>query len=245
MKKILMAFVLISYIIFPSVIKIGFYVNNAKNMTIFQDPNGQVRGINGDYFTDLMKEMGYEVEWVGPESFARLIQMMKDGKIDALTGFSYLKEREEYTLYPQKPYDANKFWLIFPIDNPITKINKWEDLKDYKILAPLGAKLPSILSQNEKDLKIEKLPNSEDFTTVIEKMMLTKRVDAVLSSSSINRDFVKYKNAKYIEVPGPSDEIYIGFSKNSFVGKEAVEKYNTNLKKTKLKYSDYINKYEK
>ena len=46
-----------------------------------------------EYLRDLIDEIGFDIDFIGPLPFHRLLTMLKNGDIGALLGMSWIKDR--------------------------------------------------------------------------------------------------------------------------------------------------------
>lgn len=241
MKKIFFILIISTFTIFGASIKIGYFDGFPSNFK--NSKTGEVTGSTILYLKTFFKEMNYEVEFVGPEPFARILYMLEQGEIDALLGLSYTKERESFIYYPDKPYRSTIPYLVVLKTNILDEIKSPKDLMNMKLSYRNGAVLPEFLRNSEKDLNIEYFPRDTWIEQSL-KMLVIGRIDGIITMSpdSFFEEIANTKTGnqiKMIKIPGNRNDIFLGISKKSKNAEIILRDYNNNLKKTKLKIETY------
>lgn len=243
MKAVLILLIMLFiYPLHSEDVKIGFFQGYPSN---FRDKSGVVTGSTVEYLRAFIDEIDYDTEFIGPYPFPRLLSMLKKGKIDALLGLSYVKEREEYILYPEEPYRVS-FPNIFVLKNGVLDRDfDIELFSKYTFSYRQGAALPEYLDAIEDTIDIKYL--SRD-TWIIQSLQLLEkgRIDGIINMSNLSiiseaKKLGIYDSLSMVHIPGETDPLYLGISKASDIGLELLKKYNANLKTTSLKISDFDN----
>jgi len=86
-----------------TVVKVGVYNNKP---TIFEDENGNVKGLFIDILEEIAINEGWELEYVTGH-FLEIFEELKAGTIDLLPAVAYVKEREQFIDYTYKTVMAN------------------------------------------------------------------------------------------------------------------------------------------
>lgn len=245
MKNFFIA-ILLLILIYPAVaqtVKVGFFQGYPTNF--IDEKTGIVTGHTVEYIKDFLNEIGYEVEFVGPLPFPRLLSMLKSGDIDSLLGMSWIKEREEYVFYPNKPYRIT-IPSIFVL-NESNIVNGMDLLKlaEFTFSYRNGAVLPESLREFESILEIESLSRDTWIDQSLQ-MLELGRIDGIINSSDLSiiaaaKRLGLHKRIRKVTLPGKRDPIYLGISKKSEIGPKLIKKYNKNILSTKLFIEDYDN----
>lgn len=245
-KKLLITilFSLFSFGLYSQVVTIGYFEGFPSNF--LNKETGEATGSTVDYLRDFTIEMGYKPVFVGPLPFPRLFEMLKSGEIDTLLGLSYVKEREQFILYPLQPYRVLNPYVFVKKDSPIVKINNILDMLDYSYIYRQGGVLPSFLRPYKDALKINYL-SKEDWLDRGLEMLMLGRVEGIITTSVLSVEYGARKKGVDIDlrkvlIPGDNDPLYLGISKKSKIAEEFLEKYNNNIINTKLNISDYDNR---
>lgn len=238
---ILLIIISLMFPVFGEKIKIGFFQGYPSN---FRDgDSGRVTGHTVEYLRDFISEIGYETEFIGPYPFPRLLSMLKEGEIDALLGLSYVKEREEFIYYPDKPYRIS-FPNIFVLKGGDLDRSFDPDIfADYIYSYRNGAALPEYLETLDGALEIKYLSRDSWITQSLQ-MLELGRIDGIINMSNLSiiaeaKKLGLYNHISMIPIPGEVDPLYLGISKASRIGKELLERYNSNLKVTNLTITHY------
>lgn len=242
MKRIfIIMFLFFSVLIYSQTIKVGFFDGYPS---FYRDPEtGEALGSSLSYIRDLILETGYNVEFVGPHPFPRLMSMLKNGQIDGLMGISKNSEREEFILYPNEPYTISELNIIVLKDGPIKQLDDIYKKNNYLFSFRRGAALPAFFDSIEGLSDIHYLSKETWITQSIE-LLLLGRITGIINQSSealfhhaktLNKD----NYLKRIVVPGVITESYLGISKKSIYSMLFIEKFNEVTKNTNLKIEDY------
>lgn len=239
MKKLLFLYFLVTMNLFSETIKIGYFDTYPM---FFQGKNGKAEGSTVDYFNDFMKEIGYKVEWIGPQPFPRLLDDLKSGKIDGLVAFSKTEERKAFVYYTDKPYLVRQSYIFLKKTSPLKEIKTIKDVENMTLTYVIGGKLPNFFDSFMDKIKMDYV-STDNWIEIAVKKLLANRTDGIVTGSKEAvfkhlTDIGKENEIKTLVIPG-GEELYLGISKSSKVGKNLIEKYNKNLKKTKLNLSEY------
>lgn len=234
-------FLLFSISLSCQTIKVGFFDGYPS---FYREPEtGEALGSSLSYIRDLILETGYNVEFIGPHPFPRLMSMLKNGEIDGLMGISKNPEREKYILYPEAPYIISELNIIVLKDGPIKELEDIYKDNGYLFSFRRGASLPAFFDSIAGVSEIHYLSKETWITQSIE-LLLLGRITGIINQSpealihhakTLNKD----KLIKKIVVPGVQTESYLGISKKSIYSILFIEKYNEVIKNTKLKIEDY------
>lgn len=244
MKHLILFLILFNLCLFGilgETVSIGFFDGFPTN---YRDPEtGEPSGSTINFLRDFLAEMRYEVEFVGPYPFPRLLSMLKNGEIDSLLGFSFVEERLEFVYYPNRPYRIDIPYIFFLKDHPVSYIQAVEDIIEYRYSYRSGGALPEFLRSFENLLDITYLSRDTWITQSLQ-MLELGRIDGIITSTDASiiyeaRRLGMYDQIKQVIIPGRVDPIYLGISKASEKGRRLLEDYNTNLTVSKLRIEDY------
>lgn len=170
-------------------------------------------GILVDLTRETFKRMGQEVEF-NFVPWARAIQYVQIGRVDAIAPFFRNREREDYVHFPPKGLVDMELSLFQKKDQGL-KIKVLEDAIGYRVVkvnkASLGDKFSRLV--DEGLLKLEVVQNTDLGINVL----LAGRADYLASVKNIALYAAKNSGkASLIEVAGPALDVmdaYLAFSK--------------------------------
>lgn len=226
---------------FSQTVKIGFFQGYPTNF--IDEKTGEVTGHTIEYLKDFVHEIGYDIDFVGPLPFPRLLSMLKEGEIDALMGMSWIKEREEFVFYPKKAYRISVPNIFVLKESKIESGMDIIELAKHTFSYRNGAVLPEYLREFESILEIEYLSRDTWIDQSLQ-MLELGRIDGIINSSDLSiiaasKRLGLYSRLKMVVLPGKTDPLYLGISKKSPLGKEFIKKYNENIDKTELRIEAY------
>jgi len=239
--SILILLVILSSFLFSQTVKIGFFHGYPTNF--IDEKSGEVTGHTIEYLKDFITEIGYDIEFIGPLPFPRLLGLLKSGEIDALLGMSKIKEREEYVYYPDESYRVSVPNIFVLNESEINEEMDSSELSKYTYSSRNGAALPGILIEIENILEITYLSRDTWIDQSLQ-MLELGRIDGIINESELSiiaaaKRLGLHNKIKMIMLPGNLDSLYLGISRNSPIGSEFIKKYNLNLKNTELDMADY------
>ena len=197
-----------------------------------------------EYFEEMSKEMGYQVEWVGPLAFPRMIIMGETGQIDGLmTLTDWAKDK---FLYPNEPSFTVSSVFVFNANTPIKKINSIDDVKGYSVgwIPSAPASQFVIDHSDELDVVYSTKPNwIETYLT----RLVAGRIDILHDLNEFTYSYVAETlglsdKIKVIKLPEPSQNAYIVFSKETKHAEKLLKRYNEAAKKLSIDYNELIKK---
>lgn len=112
-------------------IKMGYF--NLVPHIFFNKGTQKIEGASFDYFTAVASAMKYEVQWIGPLPFPRLIRYLKTGTVDGSLMMNKNPERESFLLYPEMPYHWVQRILVVRKENKLNKIKSINGVIAYRI----------------------------------------------------------------------------------------------------------------
>lgn len=243
MKILLILFIFIMTISpqFSETVKIGFFQGYPTNFR--DEKTGEVTGHTIEYLKDFIHELGYEIEFVGPLPFPRLLAMLKLGEIDALMGMSWIKDREEFVYYPNKAYRVSIPNIFVLKESKIVNGMDILELAKFTFSYRNGAVLPDYLREFESILEIEYLSRDTWIDQSLQ-MLELRRIDGIINSSDLSiiaasKRLGLYNRLRMVVLPGKTDPLFLGISKESPLGAEFLKRYNDNIDKTKLRIETY------
>lgn len=160
---------------------------------------GEPQGYSIDLLNLLAQKTGIKIEYVNGYSWARLQEMLKEGKLDLVHSAARTKERESYALFGH-PYYRYKNYFIVHADHP--DIESFEDLKDKKIAVVKGSFQEQFLKENLPDLKTLVVDNYDSLYESIS----NKQADATFENRDGVRYFIRKKGLRDIRISGWAKE---------------------------------------
>ncbi len=146
------------------------------------------RGITVDYWREyIAPRMGVGLEVVGPFPIKRIESMLENGEVDVISHLTKIPEREAVFLFPNTHLTEITICMAVLRDSPITAVRRPEDLFDRRIGFIKSAYIPPLLVHERIAFD---LISSEDYREVQLKMLIARRVDAVLDLNLVS--FVHY-----------------------------------------------------
>ena len=147
--------------------------------------------------------------------FKRRLQLMKDGKIDFMSGLLKSPERENYIHFISPPYKERSDTVFFLSKGKPSFLKKYEDLYALKIGTNLGS---NYFPRFDNDAKLRKEAVSSGIPNF--RKLLLGRIDTVIYPESGGIDLVhKIGIADRIEIAefrfSQKKPVYIGISRKS------------------------------
>jgi len=97
------------------VVRVGCFDSNFCR----RDSFGRLSGYAYEFQQEIATYTGWRYEYVD-DSWPRLFQMLKEGKIDLLSDVSFLEERTKHMLFSNYAMGVEKYFLYAPANSPIT-----------------------------------------------------------------------------------------------------------------------------
>lgn len=113
--------------VMAATVKMGYF-NLPPHM--YATSEGKAQGASVRYVNTVFKLMGYDVEWVGPLPYMRLLHYIEDGEIDGMP-LMQESEKEPLFFFPDTPYYQPQPVFIVKKSNPLAKIGSITDIQDY------------------------------------------------------------------------------------------------------------------
>lgn len=218
---------------------------------VFAQPDGlHPEGPSVELFNRIAKQMGCDVQWVGPLPLTRLgsEQRAKKGSLglDGSPLHTKTPTIERYLLYPRTPYFLGRPSVAVRAADPLTEIRSAQDLKGYRIgfvRTPSGT-YPSIIADHRGELILDEL-SGEDWTTRNLSKLLANRLDGVYER---NQYTLAYQAAaegisdkvRILPLPTESIPFYFVFHRNSPAGKDLLRRYEETVSRMKFNYDAMV-----
>lgn len=193
-----------------------------------------VQGYTPIMVTSVLENMGVGISAYQIYPWARAVEKVFAGKLDALFTTTKTKGREEHCFFPKEP--LIKFSYVFFVrkqDVGTLKFNTFDDLKSHKIGVIKGfSYTPEFMAFIKKEKNYEVVTKGEQNF----KKLLAKRIDLVAVPLSVGYWQIKKLGMEGEVVPlsksFSEDYLYIMFSKKT-VDQAFVETFSEELKKYK------------
>ncbi|MFO6422089.1 transporter substrate-binding domain-containing protein [Motilimonas sp. KMU-193] len=237
---LLTIFVLLGSQAMAATVKMGYF-NLPPHM--YSDSQGAAQGASVNFVNQIFTQMGYEVEWIGPMPYMRLLHYIEEANID---GMPLMQESEKEPLFyfPKYPYYRPQPVLIVKKSNPLTEIKSIADIKNYQVGFIAGVELSPFMKAHQDQLKIEYLSQQNWLELNLLKLK-RGRIDAVYGLNQISTLSQGIKmgmqdEIKLLPLPEPPGEMFIGISKKASLGKQIIRDYNRYHVSFKVKYEDLL-----
>lgn len=226
-------------------IKMGYF--NLIPHIFYNTTTKKLEGASFDYFTSVAAAMTYEVEWIGPLPFPRLIHFLKTGTVDGSLMMNKNPERESFLLYPEKPYHWVQRVLVVRKENKLNKINSINDVLGYRIGFMEDAHLSPFIKDNRDKIILELIGGKDWVTQNLLKLSIG-RLDAVYDLNAETMRFAAKQlnmndTIKILAVPEPPGGVNVVFSRAAPQGRVLLDLYQQEVNKSKLNYSDFLMPY--
>lgn len=226
-------------------IKMGYF--SLVPHMFYNEATQKLEGASFDYFTAVASAMEYEVEWIGPLPFPRLIRYLKAGKVDGSLMMNKNPERESFLLYPEMPYHMVQRILVVRKENQLYKINSIDDVLHYRIGFMEDAHLSPFIKDNRDKITLELVGGKEWVTQNLLKLSLG-RLDAVYDLNAETMRFAAKQlnmteNIKILAIPEPPGGVNVVFSRASPKGRVLLTLYQKVVRESKLSYRDFLRPY--
>ena len=248
MKRILITLV-IGIMLFAA-----WSVNGAERITMGYFPHKphqflpdgatKPRGAMIAYFEMMAEKMGCEVEWIGPLPFTRLLDYLREGKIDGAVNVAVFPEIQQIVMYGDKPIHFSQSVLVVRKENPLTKITAGQDVEGYRIAWLTNVSVLPFMQDNLSHFQMDYVPQSETVWQQQVKKLLLGRVDALYELNEYTLPYAAkelgvFDQIKVLPLPDPPIPMYVGFSKQSPRGQALVEQYNAAQASVPFTFDDY------
>jgi ABC-type amino acid transport substrate-binding protein len=190
--------------------------------------------------------MGIKINWKGPYSLIRLLEVIETGKVDGSVMFSRAPFLEPLVYFPLEKDIFGQPAILVKKNNPINKINSKSDLAGFSIahfrLKKNGYIRPIFL---DKKISLEFVQGTNWMKRAV-KMLAAGRVTAVAAPErhpfyfEVSQLNLKEGEFKILNLPYLGREFHTVFSKASPKGKRLLESYNKARKKVLVSYEQYL-----
>ncbi len=228
-------------------IRMGYFMLQPHTYNEIQD--GPAKGAGIAYFNKVAKEMGYEVEWVGPLPLPRLTEYLRNGKVDGTIGFPKFSLFEKFLDYTGTPVYMAQPSLGISTSKSLSSIGKIGDIKDFRIgfIKSKSGKTTPLIDNNRSAITLREFHGNKWMEQSI-KMVNKGRLEALYDRQQYTMRYVaaQHKLADKIRIlpmPAKPSPMFIAFSKKSPKGaKKLVDLVNTAAPKVKANYVTLLEK---
>lgn len=202
------------------------------------------RGAMIAYFEMMASKMGYEVEWVGPLPFTRLLDYLREGKIDGAVNLAVFPEIQQIVLYGNQPIHFSQSVFMVRKENPLTNITSGQDVEGYRVAWLTNVSVLPFMQENRSHFQMDYVPQSETVWQQQVKKLLLGRVDALYELNEYTLPYAAkelgvHDQIKVLPLPDPPIPMYVGFSKQSPRARLLLEQYNAVQADTSFNHDDY------
>lgn len=231
-------------------LKMGYF---AVPPHLFQTNDNEKRGALIDFFDQqILKDSQFTAQWYGPNTHARLMQMLANGDIDGMALLIKTEEREKFLYYSHTPFYQPQSVMIFLKESTIDTIQSADDLTGQKIGFLLGIKGTPFLSENKDKLTMDSISGKDWIKRNLMRLQ-AKRIDAVfIPELAVAHDEIAKMNIgeqiKLLNVPEPPLQLYFVFSKKSRYALQILKHFNdrtTDVEATQKNYLKILESYFK
>lgn len=202
------------------------------------------QGASIQYFESISSKMGYDVEWVGPLPFPRLIDHLKEGKVDGSLMMVRNDERQKFLYYPEKPYYSLQTVFAVKKNNKLEEISSVDDVKGYRIGYFTGPAVSNFLKSNINHFKMDYISGNNWVELNLMKLV-RGRIDAIYDRNPATIPFeAKILNIddkiKILKLPEQPVYAHVVFSKKSQKGMVLVNEFNKTVSGLNPDYEVYL-----
>jgi ABC-type amino acid transport substrate-binding protein len=226
-------------------IKIGYFPHKPHQYQT--KPSEKPRGATVTYFEAVAAKMGYEVEWVGPLPINRLIDYLKEGRLDGGAHLArlILPELEDFIYYGDKPFHYAQGIFVVRKDNPLAQITSVHDVEGYRVGWLARVSPSQFVQDNIAHLQMDYIVQADTVWEQSLKKLLLGRLDAIHELNAYTLPFIATQmhladQIKVLLLPEPPQPVYMGFSRQSPRGKLLAEQYNAAQKELPFTHEDYV-----
>lgn len=157
---------------------VGYFISEPR---MFPGPTGAAAGVNIEYMKAIAHRMGIKQVTFTVLPLKRLLEDLKDGKIDASLAQVKTPEREKLYVFPRNPLYTSQPGLVVMRSGPVKKIETIDDILGIRIGYSGGAALTPFM-QNDR-LQVQYLYQIDAGEAQIRQLALG-RIDAVFTPST-------------------------------------------------------------
>ena len=199
--------------------------------------DGTCVGIVPDLVSDIMTELGYEIEWMNVP-WIRTIAWAKQGKVDLVVRHSMTPERTQY-LHAVAYSDTQRTVSFYQSPELDMDVQSYDDLNQLKVGIIRGMFYSPHIARLDAGNKVQ-VSNTEQLI----RMLQLGRIDLVATTQSHNEHLFKnsFKKAPFSDTF--TNPMFVSFSKKSryaFLYKELEE--TLILYKASGRINDYFSRY--
>ncbi|NLU34072.1 MAG: transporter substrate-binding domain-containing protein [Wolinella succinogenes] len=151
----------------------------------YHSDGGQPAGFSIDYIKLLASKVGLKVEYVSGPTWNEFLQMMRDGRLDAMVNIAKSPEREEYLLFTS-PY-SEIISAVFTKDSRAQEFSSLNDLKGKKLAVVKGFFEEALLKKHYPEIE---MVFAEDTLSAL-KMVAFGKADAAINSLQVGNFLIK------------------------------------------------------
>ncbi len=161
--KVIATFILLTLVSFPAVsdaetLRAGYFMHPPHH---YKTDKGVVRGATVAYFSMVAQKMGFDIEWVGPLPFSRMLAMLKRGELEIYPHAIRNPEWEEFLYFPDQHYHYAQPVLAVKKNSPLDKVETINDIRSYKIDWHKNIPASPFIKNNTRHLKLYIIPNQK------------------------------------------------------------------------------------
>jgi len=176
-------------------------ISNEKDWVPFDYmQNNEPVGFSVDLAKLVAKKIGIEIEFVNGYTWAVLINMFKNHKIDVLTSVGWNKDREKYGNFTQPYYMAKNNFII---SKNSSEINSLADLNGKKIAIPKGWSIETYLKNNHPEIKLLPVENLLEALEAVDQ----GNADATIELKNVAKYYIKKHLFVDLKISGEFKEL--------------------------------------
>ena len=210
---------------------------------MYQDTEGTARGASINYVNAVFQQMGYDIKWVGPLPYGRLLRFIEDGALD---GVPLMQEAEKEPLFyfPNAPYYSPQPILALKKNNPLQQISSIDDIRNFKIGFIAGVEPSPFIKAHQQQLDIIYRPQQQ-WLEINLLSLQHDRIDAVYGLNQVSTQIQAQKmgmadEIKILPLPEPPGEMFIGISKKSANALLIIDNYNRQYQSFTVSYEQLL-----
>lgn len=220
----------------------GFF--NLSPHTYVEAGSDVPMGAAVDYFNAHATQMGYQVEWVGPLAFPRLISDLQAGDLHGGVFLSKSAEREEFLHYSDRPFVTLNAVIAVNKDHPLQAVTSPDDIKGMTVGFLADSAMGPFMTDNAGLVTFDNIAGQNWMEQNIRKLV-NNRLDAIFDRNSFSIQFEANRlgllgDIRILSLPEEPGLVYAAFSKQAPNSEQLLADFNAVFSNSSLVYDDYL-----
>jgi len=164
----------------------------------FRNANGELQGIDVDFFACLKKRLGITFEPIATQSWKETARKIPTGEVDVVSGLGRTEEREKYLLFTSS-YTSTSLAVITRQEAPF--LTSMHDLKNVTLASPRGYISTEKLIKDYPNLPLIQTATVLDALTLVSR----GRADMTVENLAVTSYFIKSGGLTNLKIAGIAD----------------------------------------